>query len=188
MPDVHLRRIENISEWPPTDGQIRMIEMANERADDGDDENHIGVNTNDDQRKIGNGFIDHRFHPVETHVADPIQLFDAVMQFVEFPEPGNSVQQAMDIPLDEIFEDKENSKLQPQRRALHERKGFRHRQAHFEESSIEMLNELARNDGDNHPHVMAVKYQPEHILPDAISKSFLFHPPGFDPFQNKAKC
>lgn len=40
-------------------------------------------------------------------VGGEAHLFDGVVDFVEFPEPGDTVEQAVDVPVDEVSEDEE---------------------------------------------------------------------------------
>ena len=50
---------------------------------------------------------------MKTHVADTVELFDAVVEFVKLPQPRNSVQQVMHTPLHEVFQNQEGNKLDP---------------------------------------------------------------------------
>ena len=64
--------------------------------------------------------VNGNLHPVETHVPDPDEFADAVMQFVEFPQHWDAVEQIVNQELQEILDDEEDQKLQPMG-ALHEK-------------------------------------------------------------------
>jgi hypothetical protein len=51
---------------------------------------------------------------MEAPVAEPIQDFDAVVDFVEFPEERDAVEEDVDGPLGEVRSDEEQGKLQPE--------------------------------------------------------------------------
>lgn len=40
-------------------------------------------------------------------------LFDGVVDFMEFPEPWHAVEEAVNIPVDEVSNDKEGKELYP---------------------------------------------------------------------------
>lgn len=114
-----------------------MVEVLHEGADHRNDEDDLVVDAENNQRQVGQRFVDDHLRPVKAEVADPVQLLDAVMQFVKLPQPRHIVQQTVDIPLDEILRHEENDKLQPERRARHQSQRFRDGQAQLVEEAIQ---------------------------------------------------
>jgi hypothetical protein len=62
---------------------------------------------------VQNRSIENGFKPVESPVADPIQIFNAVMDLMELPQPGYAVQAVMDQPLREIHDYQKERQLGP---------------------------------------------------------------------------
>ena len=71
----------------PGNSQIGMIQMADPCPGDGNPKNHAVINFQHDQWQIGQAFVEDDLHPVETHVPDPVQFLDSVMEFLKLPQP-----------------------------------------------------------------------------------------------------
>ena len=81
---------------------------------------HLKVHAKDHQGEVRDPSIDHDLHPMESEVADPVQLLDRVMELVELPQPGHAVKQHVNGPFEKVLEKKERDELQPERsRAQH---------------------------------------------------------------------
>lgn len=65
---------------------------------------------------------------MKTHISDPVEFANAVVQFVEFPQRWNAMEQIVNEELEEVFRDEEDDKLQPKRALRKEPDRFRHAQ------------------------------------------------------------
>ena len=83
-----------------------MIKVTYGGGEGVDDEEFL--NSKPDERKwdIFEGSVNDIFHPMIAEVGGKTHLLDRVMDFVKFPEKGNSMEEAVDIPVDEVSYDK----------------------------------------------------------------------------------
>jgi hypothetical protein len=66
--------------------------MADDGCEDGNPEDNPRINVQKEKRKVSKAVVNGNLHPVETHVPDPVEFADAVMQFVEFPQHWDAVE------------------------------------------------------------------------------------------------
>lgn len=59
--------------------------MANQCSHHSYPQYHFAVDAQNYHGQEGQALIDDDLHPVETHIADPIELYNAVVQFVKLP-------------------------------------------------------------------------------------------------------
>ena len=85
VPDVQSRRIQKITEGSPVQIEIGVIQMADDRCEDGNPEDNPRINVQKEERKISKAVVNGDLHPVEAHISDPIEFPDAVVQLVKFP-------------------------------------------------------------------------------------------------------
>ena len=93
--------------------------MADDGCEDGNPEDDTRIDVQQEERKVRKAVVNGDFHPVKTHVPDPVEFTNAVMQFVELPQQWDAVEQIVDQELQEILDDEEDQKLLP-KGALHE--------------------------------------------------------------------
>ncbi len=184
---MHLRRVQDVLQGTVIERQVGVVQILHQRADHRDDQDHRAVHAEHHQRQVGEGFVHHHFAPMKTEVADPVQFLDAVVQFVKLPQPRHDVQQPVDIPFEEIFQQEEGNELQPQRRTGHQRKLFRNGQARGMQIVIQPQNQLAGHQCQQQAEIVAVEGQPEQILPELLTENLLFSPPRRETLQQKHK-
>ena len=140
-----------------------MIEIQRQGPDDANDEDDGAVDSENDQRQVGEGLVEDDLGPVKAEIADPVQPLDAVVQLVELPEPRHVVQQPVNVPLDEILEQEERAELQPERCTGKKREGLRERQTLVVQKTIEPRDEPAGNQCQDHAEIVLVEYEPAQI-------------------------
>ena len=117
MPDVHLRIVEEVFERTKGESKVGVVEVANDGCDEMDDDEVVDAKSDEGERDVLQGVVDHVFHPVVAEVSGEAHLLDGVMDFVELPKKWNAVEEAMDIPLNKIPHNEEDQKLHPDRHA-----------------------------------------------------------------------
>lgn len=65
------------------------------------------------ERNVFDGAIDHILHPMIAEMCSKSKLLGRVMYFMEIPEERDAMQQAMDVPLNEIPDHKHRQQLGP---------------------------------------------------------------------------
>jgi len=126
VPDVQPRRIQQIAKDSPVQIQIRVIQVTDDRCEYGNPQDDTGINIQQEQRQVGEAVVDSDLHPVKTHVPDPIEFPNAMVQLVEFPEKWNAMKEIVDEEFQEVFGNEEHDKLQPERSRGQEPDGFRY--------------------------------------------------------------
>jgi len=53
-----------------------VIEVSDDGGEDGDPEDDSAVDTEHDEREVGETFVDDDFHPVEAEISDPVKFLD----------------------------------------------------------------------------------------------------------------
>ena len=124
MPDMQPWRIEYEPENSPIKVQVGMIEVANDGSEDGNPQDHLRIHAEYHEGKISQAVVDGNLHPVKSHVSDPIQLPDTMVEFMKLPQARNAVEQIMYAPLKEVLCDQEHDELHPEGRMRKQRDGF----------------------------------------------------------------
>jgi len=115
MPDVHLGAVHDVFQRADMEAKVRVGEVGDQGREDAIPEHRCPAESKQSGGHVENRTIEDRFKPVEPPVADPIQIFNAVMDLMELPQPGYAVQAVMDQPLGEIHDQQQDRELGPQR-------------------------------------------------------------------------
>src|SRR5690348_14116990 len=99
MPGMKAGRVEDPPQWTEVPPQVRMAKFLDEQGKRQNGEDHLVSHAEDHERQIDDGFVDHDLAPVRSESRRPIELFDTMVQLVEFPQPRHEMQPAVDIPL-----------------------------------------------------------------------------------------
>ena len=92
-----------------------MVEVADERPDAGEDEEHAKVDAEDRQREVGQRAVDDDLTPVEAETPDPVELDDRVVELVELSQPGHAMEQVVAAPFDQVLPHERQETLRPER-------------------------------------------------------------------------
>ena len=114
VPDMEAGRIENIAEGPVIQVEIGVVEVADQGGEDSHGQDDFAVDTQHEQREVGEAPVDHDLHDVEAEVPNPIQFLDGMMDLVKRPEPGHAVEHNVDQPFHKVLEHQENEELKPE--------------------------------------------------------------------------
>jgi len=114
VPHVHPRRVEDVPQRPPGEVEVAVVEVADQRRDDGDRQDDVAPDAEGGQRQVGQPAVDDDLHPVEAEAADPVELLDRVVHLVELPQPGHAVQQVVHPPLEQVLQHEEHDELDPE--------------------------------------------------------------------------
>src|SRR5687767_1465160 len=115
MPGMKTRRVDDVSQRPKVPSQIGVAQLLDQQRENQDAEYDAIAHAEHNEWEINHRLIDDHFKPVRTKRRDPIKLLDAVMELVKPPKPWNEVKAPMNIPFEEITDDEENHKLNPDR-------------------------------------------------------------------------
>lgn len=113
VPDVHLGIVEEVFEGAEWDAEVRVIEVADGGGEGVDDEELLNSEPNEGEREILDDAVDDVFHPMIAEVGGEAHFLDGVVNFVEFPKEGDSMEEPVSIPVDEVAEDEEEEELSP---------------------------------------------------------------------------
>lgn|GEM_PF-6751396 len=164
-----------------------MVEVADQGAHHGDPKDHPTVDAQNDQGQVSQSPVDDDFHPVETKIANPVELQNGVVKLVEFPQPGDAVEEVVHAPLNEVLEDQKEQKLGPQREGAQQANGFGRRQRETANRRQSPVDEPGRSKGNQDSGVVSVEDEPEKVLPDLFSEGPLNPAPGNDALEDPAQ-
>ena len=108
VPDVHLGMIEEILERAEGHAEVGVVEVPNDGGEEVDDDEVGNAESDECERNVLKDVVDDVFHPVIAEVSGEAHLLDRVVDFVKFPKPGDAMEEAVDIPLNEIAKDEED--------------------------------------------------------------------------------
>ena len=113
MPDVHLRVVEEKLQRSKWNSDVGVVEVACNDCEKMNNQKVVNTETNQSKRDILQDSIHHILHPVIAQVSRKPHFFHGVVNFMEFPEPRNSVKKTVHIPVYKVSENKEEEKLPP---------------------------------------------------------------------------
>ncbi len=116
---------------------------------------------------------------MKSEVADPVELFDGVVEFVELPQPGNAMEQDMDAPFKKVFQEKERDKLQPERLLAKEVLRFCETNG-WSCPGREIRRDVRHQDAS----VVSVEEKPDQILEELATYHLLLLSPRPEAFQD----
>lgn len=188
VPAVHLRIVEEVLERAQRDPDIGMIEMPDAQGDDVHHEKLLDAKADHPQWNIFDRTVDDIFHPVIPQVCREAKLLGGVVHFMEIPQPGDTVEQAMDVPLDKIPYDKHGQQLRPNRPSGNL---YRDEVSYPEYIGQEIIERLDKDTRDSvvpdQREKEEVEEHIEHIQPELACPRTLFLLPWPEIFQRKEK-
>ena len=113
VPNVHLRVVEEEFKRSEGDAEIGVVEVTDGRGEGVDDEEFLNAKSDECEREILDEPVDDVFHPMVAEVGGKAHFLDRVVDFMKFPEEGDPMEEAVDIPVDEVTEDEEEKELRP---------------------------------------------------------------------------
>lgn len=118
VPDMHLRIVENVLQRTERHVDVAVIEVPDTERNDVDEKEIVNPEADHRERNVLDRVVRDVFEPMESKVRGKTQLFDRVMHLVEFPEKWNTMQQTMNIPLNEITYHEQRQELRPDRERM----------------------------------------------------------------------
>ena len=87
MPDVHLRRVEDILERTQRQNDVRVIEVSDQRREDVHGKEVGRTKAEECKRHVQHRVVHNILHPVIAHVCGKAHLLHTVMQLMKLPQP-----------------------------------------------------------------------------------------------------
>lgn len=117
VPKVHPRAVQDVATPTVVEAEIGVVEVADQGSKDRVDEDRHRIEAEEGQGKVADEPIDDDLRPLEAKGDDPIHLavHNAVMAFVELPEPRDTVEEVVNAPLDEVDHEESDEDLHRQR-------------------------------------------------------------------------
>ncbi len=87
--------------------------MADRESGEVDENEVVDAEANHGEGDVLDDTINDIFHPMITEVGSESHLFHGVVNFVKFPEKGDVVEEAVNVPLNEVAQNEEGKELSP---------------------------------------------------------------------------
>ncbi len=108
VPDVHLRRVEEILQGADRQHDIGVVEMSDGGSKHPNGKEINKIDSDQGQRNKLQHAVDDVFAKMEAEVGSKAHLFDAVVDLMKLPERRRGMQKTMDVPLREVTYDKDD--------------------------------------------------------------------------------
>lgn len=162
-----------------------MVQFIDQKREDEYPKYDPIVDAEHDQGKVDEHLVDDDFEPVRSKRGNPVHDLDAVVQLVEPPQPPVTVVGPVDIPFEEVLDEKKCDELGPRRPARDKSQRFGMRQTDMEKGTVQPGNGV---DGENrqHPaHILDIEDHPEQVLHKIRPEHLLRSRPGYKAFECK---
>ena len=106
VPYMHLWIVEEILQWTEGDLDIGMVEMADGQRKKVNYKEIINPKSDHRKGDILQDAVYNILHPVKPEMGCESHFLNGMVDFMEFPQKGDTVKESMDIPLDKIPDNK----------------------------------------------------------------------------------